>query len=128
MEPYFYGTYVNITDFFDTDWYLNVYYIMLALSMFWFFGYPFMWGWGVYLQIQYMIDAIIALTNFYLYPGAENYAFNVWVTLIWGWFEVWLSTSIMIVINIFPFISPPIDFIVVLYMHLSYLYQSKTND
>jgi hypothetical protein len=128
LQPYFYGTYINITDFFDTDWYLDVYYIMLALSMFWLFGYPFMWGWSVYLQIQYLIDCLSASANFFIYPGSENYTMNFWVTVLWGGFEVWCTTTIMQIVNIFPFVSPPIDFIVVLYMYISYLYQSRTQD
>lgn len=53
-EPYFYSTYMNIADFFDMNEFLNIYYIMLALSLFWWFGYPFMLFWGLWVQVKYI--------------------------------------------------------------------------
>lgn len=48
-EPYFYSTYASVTDFYRTDEFLNIFYIMLATSLFWLWGWPFLYPWGWWL-------------------------------------------------------------------------------
>lgn len=73
VEPYFYGTYVSIGDFFDVDSYLNIYYIVFACSMFWLYGWPFVTIGTKILQWMYFFQAWDAGSNFNLWPGSENY-------------------------------------------------------
>ena len=55
-DPYFYSTYASIVDFYKTDEFLNIFYIMLGTSVFWLWGWPFMYGWGWWLMIKYIIQ------------------------------------------------------------------------
>lgn len=70
-DPFFYGTYVSIGDFFNTDSFLNIFYIMLALSMFLYFGWPFMWAFGFYMNTAYIFEALTASAEFSQWPGAD---------------------------------------------------------
>ena len=128
-EPYFYGTYVSVTDFYRTDEFLNIFYIMLALSLFWLLGEPFVWGWGVYLQFDYILQSIEISNLFGNWPGSANYQTNLYLIMFLGWIEIWVASNIIMNVTLLPGpFSLFINFFVVLYMYISYLYQSGTND
>lgn len=127
-EPYFYSTYVNIGDFFDTNEFLNIYYIMLALSLFWWFGYPFMSFWGLYVQVLYILKSLEAISLFDRWPGSEQYVGQLYLGLFWGWFEQFIVVWIMFLATPIPLLAPILNFMVVLYMYISAVYGAGTND
>ena len=54
-DPYFYSTYASIADLYDTEILLNIFYIMLGVSLFWLWGWPFVYGFGWWLYIDYIV-------------------------------------------------------------------------
>lgn len=48
--------------------------------------------------------------------------------LFLGWFEIWVAMTVMASVTWIPWVGPPVNFMVVLYMYISYLYQGGTRD
>lgn len=127
-EPYFYSTYVRIGDFFSTDDFVWIFYIMFALSLFWWFGYPFMLFWGLYVEAEYLFKCFEAVSLFNMWPGSENYTDQLYLGLFWNGLEVFTVTTIMVLVTPWPLLAPIVNFLVVLYIHISFQYGDSTND
>lgn len=94
-DPYFYSTYASIVDFYRTDEFLNIFYIMLATSLFWLWGWPFMYAWGWWLYIKYIIQSFEVVDYFSQWPRSEEYMTDLYVLMGVGFAEICVAVSIM---------------------------------
>lgn len=121
-EPYFYSTYINVSDFFNTEDFLFTFYVMYATGMFWLLGLPFMYGWYFYQTWSTIFLSFDAMTEFNRWPGSDQYTFDLYLDLFMIWFEQQVAMLFMIFASWFPLIGPIVNFFVVLFIYISYQY------
>lgn len=127
-EPFFYSTYASVADLFKTDDFLNLFYIILALSTFWLLGWPLVLIAAIWMQVSYIMQSFDAINYFNTWPGSSQYQDQLYLIIFTGWLEQFIALSILTTVSLVPLWSLPIDFLVVLYMFISYQYQGGTND
>jgi len=94
-DPYFYSTYTSIADFYRTDEFLNVFYIMLGTSLFWLWGWPLLYPWGWWLYGKYIVQSVQITSYFSQWPNSEKYMNELYVMMGVGFLEIFVAVNIL---------------------------------